>query len=201
MNANFHFRKLARYPVAVLLLAGVQPVQADAYLGRGHSLFDSTYLIEITQETSLSQKARGMRSGGYETSGGNWVGFGNWYSTNWSDTRISWITQVNPNFGVIWGLSSGERAEKHRIDPGLRLGVLFQTQPRKHSLLTLSASTVVGGKLREEACVADYGEIGGVQKVNCRLAASVLEPSETLNHLLIEKPESSIQIQYRFFFF
>jgi hypothetical protein len=175
-------------------------IQADNFLSQGHTFAQSTYLIEVSQDSPLSLKARGMRYGGFETSGGNWVGFDNWYSTEWRDTRLSWITQVNANLGLIWGLSSGERAEKYSIDSGLRLGFLFQTQPRKHSLLSISGSTVLGGRLREKTCTADYGEIGGVQTVNCRLAASVLEPSDTLNYLYNEKPESSVQIRYRLSF-
>ena len=39
-------------------------------------------------------------------------------------------------------------------------------------------------------CTADYGAIGGVQAVNCRLAASQLDPAETLRHLEQERDRS-----------
>lgn len=175
--------------------------QASNFLSTGHSFLQSTYLIEISQESPLSQKAKALSFGGFETSGGDWVGFGRRYSARWHDTRLSWMTQINPHFGVIWGLSSGERAEKYVISPGVRLGFLFQTQPAKNRFFTVSASTILGGRLQEKTCTADYGEIGGVQQVNRRLAASLLEPAETLKYLYNEKPESSLQVRYRLSFF
>jgi len=173
---------------------------ADSAISKGQGFYQSTYLIEIAQDTALSLKARNLRSGGFETSGGSWVGFDRWYSTNWHDTRLSWITQVNRNFGVIWGLSTGERAEKYTIEPGLRLGFLYQAQPSKSSLLTVSGSTMLGGRLREKTCTADYGQIGGVQSVNCRLAATELPPSETLNYLLNEKTESLVHLRFKYLY-
>lgn len=192
--------RLSMLTKAVVALTVIWPfsIRADAYLERGNSFLTSTYLIEVAQDTRLSLMVRGLRNGGFETSGGSWVGFDNWYSSSWHDTRLSWITQVSRNFGVIWGLSTGERAEKYTIDPGLRLGFLLQGQPSKQSLLSLSASTMLGGRLREKTCTADYGQIGGVQTVNCRLAASVLPPSETLNYLINEKPESSVRVQFKY---
>lgn len=175
-------------------------VRADGFLEQGHSLSRSTHLIEIAQDSRLSLMVRGLRNGGFETSGGSWIAFENWYSTNWHDTRLSWITQVNRNFGVIWGLSTGERAEKYTIEPGFRLGFLFQSQPSKQSLLTFSGSTMLGGRLKEKTCTANYGQIGGVQTVNCRLAASELAPSETLNYLFNEKPESSVHLRFKYFY-
>lgn len=59
-----------------------------------------------------------------------------------------------------------------------------------------------GGRLKEKTCSADYGEIGGVQTVNCRLAASTLQPAETLQYLMNEKPKQdmliSVKWTYRF---
>jgi hypothetical protein len=58
------------------------------------------------------------------------------------------------------------------------------------------------GKLREKSCTADYGEIGGVQEVNCRMAASILPPSETLKYKFNDKPIDFMAInvvfQYKF---
>ena len=189
-----------RWPAAVGLLVLVSTAHAANFLSSGHSFTQSTYLIEIRQDSPLSLKARSMSYGGFETSQGNWVAFDNWYSAKWNDTRLSWITQFNANFGLIWGLSSGEQAEKYSIEPGIRLGLLFQTQTGKNKFLSITGSTMLGGRLKEKTCTADYGEIGGVQEVNCRLAASTLEPSQTLNYLYNEKPESSVQIRYRLSF-
>lgn len=54
--------------------------------------------------------------------------------------------------------------------------------------LSVRATRILGGRLRERSCVANYGEIGGVQAVNCRLAASVLPPGQTLGYLFNDKP-------------
>lgn len=50
--------------------------------------------------------------------------------------------------------------------------------------------------------MADYGEIGGMQEVNCRLAAEPIPPNETLQYLVNEpgRNESrlSVTFEYRF---
>jgi hypothetical protein len=54
--------------------------------------------------------------------------------------------------------------------------------------------------MEEKTCVADYGDIGGIQAVNCRLAATALEPAETLQYLYNEKPSSYFRLGYQFNF-
>lgn len=49
--------------------------------------------------------------------------------------------------------------------------------------LSTSLHTLIGGQLRERSCSADYGAFG-VSEVNCRLAASLLPPEETLDYML-----------------
>ena len=188
-------------PAALICMFVCTPAaKADTYLGQGHSFFQSTYLIEATQNTSLSLKARALRHGGYETAKGDWVAFNDWYFTSWKDTRLSWMTQLTPNFGLVWGLSTGERAKKHVIDPGLRVGFIFQSELGKKSHISFSFTSVLGGLLKEKSCTADYGEMAGVQQVNCRLAASELEPSETLKHMINERPKSVGQLRYQISF-
>ena len=87
-------------------------------------------------------------------------------------------------------LSSG----KLRPDPSLRLGFIHRASLARHTVLTVRATTTLGGRLREKSCTADYGDIGGVQTVNCRLAASTLEPAETLRYLFNETPRDRHQI-------
>jgi hypothetical protein len=72
----------------------------------------------------------------------------------------------------------------------------------KSSTLTLNGYYTFGGKLKEKSCTADYGEIGGVQEVNCRLAATELPPAETLKYLLNERPLNYkiVNVQFRFEF-
>jgi hypothetical protein len=173
---------------------------AQTSLMTGGSIARSVHLIEITQGTPLSQKTRGLRQGGFETSTGQWVPFDRWYGTNWTDVRVSWLAQVTPHFGLIVGFNTGEKAAKYTLSPGLRLGFILQHEVTRNAWLSFSASTFVGSRLRERSCVADYGAIGGVQEVNCRLAATPLPPADTLKYLVNERPSAqwSLQFQYRF---
>ena len=60
--------------------------------------------------------------------------------------------------------------------------------PSLITTLSLTVSGIFGGRLTESPCEADYGDIGGIQTVNCRLAASVLAPEETLKYLMNAAP-------------
>lgn len=153
------------------------------------SFIESTYLIDLHQGSFLSDKASRLRSGGYDLSDGRYQSFNKWYRTKWKDVSAAWMTQVTPDFGVIYGFSSGERGEKYTIQPSLKLGFVAHKLVSEHTHFTLRATTMVGGRLREKSCVADYGDIGGVQAVNCRLAATLLPPAETLGYLMDEDPD------------
>lgn len=166
------------------------------------SFLAATYLLDIQQGSQLSRNAHGLRAGGYELAGGAAVSFKDWYKTRWVDASITWMTQVTENFGVIVGTSTGERAKKYVINPGLKLGVIAQAPVSKNAVLSFRATTILGGELKERSCTADYGDIGGVQEVNCRLAAATLPPAETLKYLLNEKPinrnQVSVMLTWRF---
>lgn len=153
-----------------------------------YSFFDATHLIELQQGSELSRTVGYYRDGGFETAYGNWVSFNSWYSTSWTDARITWMTQLNSQLGIIWGVSSGEKGGKYSIEPSLKLGIVFHNKFDKKNYLSIKATTILGGRLKERPCIADYGQIGGIQAVNCRLAASTLSPAETLNYLLNEEP-------------
>jgi len=154
----------------------------------------------VSQDTTSSLIARGLRTGGFETATGTYVNLNRWYSPQTFDTRVSWITQVTPKLSILWGVSTGEKAEKYTIKPGLKLGFLYQTALNKKSTLSISATTYIGGDLNEKSCIADYGDIGGVQEVNCRLAATTLAPEETLNYLVRAKPMDTWYIRYTLYF-
>ena len=154
----------------------------------------STSLIEIRQGSELSRQVRSLHGQGYESAGGEQVDFATWYSSNWTDMRATWMTPLSANTGFIWGFGTGERGPKYRIDPSLRLGFIHRASLARHTVLTVRATTTLGGRLREKSCTADYGDIGGVQTVNCRLAASTLEPAETLRYLFNETPRDRHQI-------
>ncbi|MFO0327620.1 MAG: hypothetical protein ACK53A_06425 [Gemmatimonadota bacterium] len=95
---------------------------------------------------------------------------------------------VDPERRRDLGVSSGERGRKYEIEPGAKLGFVYHPQPTRSMSLSVRAPRILGGRLRERSCVANYGEIGGVQAVNCRLAASVLPPGQTLGYLFNDKP-------------
>lgn len=165
-------------------------------------LLASTHLIEVTNGSELSKTAAAFRSGSFQSSGGQQVNFEKWYSTAFSDTRITWMTQMTPEFGLVWGMSTGERGEKYAIAPSVKLGFIYQTQLSRWSNFSIRASSVIGGRFREKSCTADYGDIGGVQQVNCRLAASNLQPAETLKYLIDALPRNrnGISVMYTAFF-
>lgn len=161
-----------------------------------------THLIGIQYGTRLSEIASDAKRQGYETATGSLVSMERWYQTRWKDLRLTWMTELTSNFGIIWGLGTGEHGKKYAISPSLKLGFIGQKQLGKGAMLVFRASTVLGGNLREKSCVADYGDIGGVQTVNCRLAATELTPTETLKYLY-NKPapdriEVGIQFKYQF---
>ena len=174
-------------------------VNGQSFTISTHSIVTATYLLDVRQDTQLSLKARALREGGYETAGGERINFSRWYAPDSSDIQISWLTQLNRNFGLIWGFGTGESAEKYTISPSLRLGFTYQIES-KNRRFALTATTILGGELREKSCTADYGDIGGVQEVNCRLAATTLTPEETLNYLEYAKPESVIKLSFTYFF-
>ena len=163
---------------------------------------DRTHLIGIDLGTSLSDIPRTTRSSGYELSDGTPVRFDRWYEERVPNLQFDFLTEITPDLGLLWGVGTGEYGEKYRIDPSLRVGLLYTRPVGKNGVLSLRLTTRLGGHLRERACTADYGEIGGVQRVNCRLAAAPLEPSETLEYLWNERPgdrfEASVGLVFRF---
>jgi hypothetical protein len=160
--------------------------------------FANTYLIDLGQGSQLSQVMRASQTGGFETATGNWVSFKGWYSTNWTDARLAMMTQLTPWLGLIWGASTGELGEKYTIDPSVKVGLVIRHDFAKNSSLSFKATTILGGSLREKSCIADYGEVGGQQKVNCRLAATPIAPVDTLQYLYNMKPLNSyfLSLQY-----
>jgi hypothetical protein len=174
--------------VTLAVLFGVTPARAQE---------PATYLLDINQGSGLTLAVQSLENGSYELSDGTKVSFVQWYHTDWVDVRIDMLTQLSDNFGILWGVSTGERGEKFSIEPSLKLGMIAQAQPRPNSTLSLSVTTTLFGRLTEYPCQADYGDIGGMQTVNCRLAASMLAPKDTLQYLLNAEPDRlSISLSY-----
>lgn len=159
----------------------------------------STHLVELRQGGEFSRRMASMRLGGYETAQGQQVDFARWYTTRWADTHVGWMTQIDPHWGLLWGFGTGEQAPKYRISPSVKLGLLFTTRPTRDSHFSFRWTATLGGHLKERACTADYGAIGGVQQVNCRLAASTLAPADTLQYLVREssRERRTLSVEYR----
>lgn len=147
------------------------------------------HVIDIAQGSELTESVRNLANGGYELSDGTWVSLPKWYHTDWPDTHIDMLTQVGEDFGLLWGLGTGERGEKYTIDPSLRIGFVAQAHPSANTTLSLTVRGILWGNLTEKTCEGDYGEIGGgLQIVNCRLAATPLPTQETLQYLADAEP-------------
>ncbi|WP_254027398.1 hypothetical protein [Mesorhizobium ventifaucium] len=156
-----------------------------------------TSLVGIYQGSELTDAANHLGQGGYELSDGTRVSFDKWYHSSWIDMRFEMLTVLSDDFGILWGASTGQRAEKVRIDPSVKLGFILQKRPTPSTTLSLTVSSTLGGNLTERPCTADYGAIGGFQAVNCRLAASQLRPADTLKHMANINP-SRLKLDLRF---
>lgn len=163
-------------------------LSASAVNASAGSLIDNTFLLNVTQRTRLSDVAWRLGDGGYELADGTFVELRKWYDPRWIDLDFHFLTQLGENAGLLWGFSTGEWGAKYRIHPSVKLGLILQHKFSPQASISVSATRRFGGGLEERPCVADYGEIGGVQLVHCRLAASQIEPAETLQYLYRTKP-------------
>jgi hypothetical protein len=169
-----------------------------ADLLHAQGVFERTYLLDVSTGSRRAQTVAGLAEGGYELSDGTPQRFYAWYSGP-PDLNIRFLTEITPAFGVTWGINTGSQGEKFTMAPGVWIGSIYQMDLGRQQSLTLSTVTMLGGRLRERECIADYGQIGGIQRVNCRLAASVLPPAETLQFLINEpgSVETQISLTYQ----
>lgn len=168
---------------------------------RAQNFWEDTVLAGIYRSGN-SRSVQSISWGATRLSNGSQVPLRQWYSAGMQDWHVTMLTAVNKNFGLLWGFGIGEAGEKYRIDPSLTLGFIYTYEPGPSSTLSFRLSTVLGGRLTERPCVANYGAIGGVQTVNCRLAASPMRPADTLRHLIDNEPYEQIRLNvvYKFRF-
>jgi len=145
--------------------------------------YPATTIIDARQEKIAEIELRFAKIGGYELKDGRFQSFSEWYAGNMITTLVDFVTLFTSRFGLLWGASTGETAQKYNLQPAARIGLIALTPIGANARLSLSAHATIAGRLRERPCTADYGDVGGVQKVNCRLAAGELPPQETLKHL------------------
>ncbi len=134
----------------------------------------------------------------FELSGGGAVDLGKWYSPDFPNLSASFETKVSRNMSLVWGGSLGEAGAKYRLGPSGTIGFVMRQPVGAHGTLSLEVIAQTGGALREGTCRADYGSIGGVQAVNCRLAASTLSPRQTLQYRWDLPSTTVAQVQLKY---
>jgi hypothetical protein len=199
VRTNSHLRLVFAFPIPLaccfILLATTPRAVAQDFL-------EDTFLLNVSLGSHRSEIAQDLTYGGYELSDGTPVDFVNWYTPRFPELNVLFLTQINPAIGMTWGVSLGEEGVKYRIDPGVWIGLVYRRELGRQSSLTFSAVTLLGGNFRERTCIGDYGDIGGIQVVNCRLAASVLPPAQTLDFLINERGylETRVSVRYSYRF-
>lgn len=161
-------------------------------------LLEGTRILGIAEIDPHNRRLAEARGGSYELSGGRSITFDRWYRRLRPDLRLDGMSRLSDDAAILWGVSTGEHGRKYVVEPSFRLGLLIQTQPSPASTLSLTVTTALGGRLLEKPCIADYGQIGGVQVVNCRLAASILEPKRTLDFLWRERMPDQTRVTLRY---
>lgn len=192
----FYVLRMCKFTICFLCIFGSRP----CFAFDPEMFFINTYLLNVQHRTYFRDKVINLQNNGYELADGTGITFKRWYSPKFADMQIDFLTQITPDFGLIWGASSGDYGEKFVIQPSYRLGFVYQTQLSTRTNLSFSFTRQLRGRLQEKPCVADYGSIGGIQNVNCRYAARTLEPSQTLLYLLNEKPPDNVFLSVRFRF-
>ena len=169
-------RLLSRYPLPTMVLFAALLSAAPAWAS-------DTHLLDVYFGSSRSDQVRSIKTGSFELADGQEVRFDEWYSPVFPELTVLMLTELSDDLGLIWGLSMGERGEKYRIDPAIHLGLTWKLRLSERATLSTSLHALIGGHLRERSCSADYGTFG-ISEVNCRLAASLLPPEETLDYML-----------------
>ena len=165
------------------------------------SLIENTKFVTVTHEVPRYSIAQDLQSGRYELADGTLQTFRNWYSSKYPSIYVQGITALDEHLALDWGFSTGSYGEKYTISPAIRLGFRYRHELLPDLDLILAGYSFLGGQFREHSCVADYGAVGGVQTVNCRLAATPLRPDETLEYMINEnKPIWGASAYINFYF-
>ncbi|MGX5851780.1 hypothetical protein ACWGTO_32845, partial [Mesorhizobium sp. PL10] len=107
----------------IRLAAGFVPFVMAMLVSATAASGQETSLVGIHQGSELTEAARRLGQGGYELRDGTWVSLDKWFHSSWIDMRFEMLTQLSDDFGLLWSASTGQRAEKLRIEPkcGTRL--------------------------------------------------------------------------------
>ncbi len=176
---------------AVIMLLHTSVASAQDFL-------EKTILLEVTAGSSRSEIIRNFAVGGYELDEGEPVDFSDWYSPRFPDLNFIFLTELNPDTGLIWGFSLGERGQKYSIDPGIWLGFIHRAALGSGRSVSISVTTMIGGTLREKSCFGFYATVGEELEVNCRLAATDMPVAETLTFLAQEQGYRDTRLSLRY---
>ncbi len=188
-----------------LVLLAASGAMSAASAQSAQSLLAQTFLLDARTGSSRSALARELSQGQARLTGGRSIDLAEWYTPSVPEMNLTLLTAVTPSFGMIWGISTGERGIKYRIDPGVWLGFVYRYELTQNTTISFTASTLLGGNFREKTCRATYGDqskpdpiLKGEQIVNCRLAASILPPDQTLRFLERRSGLSETRVRLRY---
>lgn len=166
-------------------IGAATPSLADELTLEWPSAAQATKLVGLVQGGELSDLVKKVRNQSYELQDGRMISMDKWYQTDWVNLKLTFLTEVNQHLGILWGLGTGEIGPKYKIEPSIQLGFLYTRTIVRGTTLSFRLSQRFAGRLIENTCLASYGVVSEeLQPVNCRLAASDLPPSETLQYLL-----------------
>lgn len=161
---------------------GGSAASQDYALPSEGGFWNTTKLRGLSFDGLNSHIVRQAARDSFELSDGGKVALSKWYSPTMPNISATFETKIGRDAALIWGGSLGESGVKYRLGPSGTIGFALRRPVGKRATLSLELLGQFGGALREETCIADYGALGGVQQVNCRLAATALPPKETLNY-------------------
>lgn len=174
----------------VSVCLSVRSVSAQSFL-------EVTTLNQISVGTGHSSFVQNESQGGYELESGDFVSFDRWYSKQSLDKYVEFATLLSDDLWLHWGMSTGEVGVKYEIEPRLTLGVEKFIPLSDNLGLWAQANVTFGGYLKEKPCMATYSLLEKAHAVNCRLAADILPPEETLQFLWYEPPPTQVDLKVR----
>lgn len=187
---------MSRYSWLLLTLIASPSASSGQVFWEDTRLAD--FQIGSVFETTTTLTARR----GYELENGQFQRFREWYSNSWRDVKVVLETPIGKNQWFLWGMTTGEQAEKYIVQPSLILGYQSVFAVTDHSFFTFGLMAKFGGNLEEKSCTAKYSLTEISVPVNCRLAASLLPPAQTLEYLWnIDAPDRlQIDVGYIWYF-
>ena len=189
--------------LCLILGLGANPLAAQTILPDTNSAcLAKTQVVNLSFDGYNSSTVRQAARSGFELSGGRPVDLARWYSPRFPNLTAVFVTDIGQGVSILWGGSLGEVGPKYRLGPSGLLGVTLQRPLGRFSRVIFQLYGQYGGALRESHCIGNYGDLGGEQTVNCRLAASILPPAQTLEYLWNTAPvaQGVMKISYEFRF-